>query len=389
MPNATRSLTLPTGEEVLYDEADAHLVESRSWCRYAPPMGGHYVRARIDGAYRSLHRWLMGEPVGMDIDHINGNGLDNRRANLRVATHSQNMRNQRAQPGRTSRYKGVNWHGRWRVRIKTAGRSHHVGCFADEEAAAHAYDNAARTLFGEFAALNFPKPGERSALTGEIRPFVYGDGVEPCPGCGDPSCGDFGLCDCQWENYTPPAPAREPDVATNEIHKTYGIGGLIVDGDKVAELSEALGRAGWHSHRAAALALFKDGYTISEVAASIGVTPFIIASILVRGVSTSSVLEAEAMLRAKAPLTAVVTATGLSRASAGRLKLLLGVGATRRVYSEAQVAEAWTLRLRDKLTYVAIADAMGLKGKDSAVALLRRNACPADVAAAHVELVAA
>lgn len=99
-------------------------------------------------------------------DHRNGDGLDNRRANLRAATDQDNLRNMRKHRG-SSRFKGVCWHCNdrcWNVKIRLGGRAVNLGAFADEVAAALAYDAAAREYFGEFAALNFPLPGERSAL---------------------------------------------------------------------------------------------------------------------------------------------------------------------------------------------------------------------------------
>lgn len=98
----------------------------------------------------------------MMIDHKNGNGLDNRRSNLRFCTNAQNQHNQRKWGSRSgkplsSRYKGVSWHrrGHWRAKIQAQGKRRYLGQFQSEEAAARAYDRAARELHGEFAVLNF------------------------------------------------------------------------------------------------------------------------------------------------------------------------------------------------------------------------------------------
>jgi len=104
-----------------------------------------------------MHRFLMQPPPGMQIDHINGDGLDNRRCNLRLATNTQNRRNGKAHSDGTSRFKGVCWdkfRGRWRADITFENRSIHLGRFHSETDAAIAYDAAARDLFGEFARLN-------------------------------------------------------------------------------------------------------------------------------------------------------------------------------------------------------------------------------------------
>jgi hypothetical protein len=102
----------------------------------------------------------------LEVDHINGDKLDNRRANLRVATKTQQRQNQRVTRRNTSGFKGVSRissTGRWRARIKVSGRQMPCGVYATAESAALAYDAAAREYFGEFARLNFPNPEERGA----------------------------------------------------------------------------------------------------------------------------------------------------------------------------------------------------------------------------------
>ena len=92
-------------------------------------------------------------------DHENGNGLDNQRANLRDTTQSQNCANRgKRRTGGTSRFKGVDLlpSGRWRARIKVGRAERSLGTFADEAAAARAYDGAAAEAWGTFARLNFP-----------------------------------------------------------------------------------------------------------------------------------------------------------------------------------------------------------------------------------------
>ena len=91
-----------------------------------------------------------------------GDGLDNRRCNLRVCTRSQNNMNERPRGG-TSEFKGVSWDNaisKWRPRIKHNGKQCYLGIFTDEIDAALAYDEAARIYFGPFARANFPQTGE-------------------------------------------------------------------------------------------------------------------------------------------------------------------------------------------------------------------------------------
>jgi hypothetical protein len=111
-----------------------------------------------------LHTFLTGWPR---VDHRDGNGLNNRRSNLRPATARQNMQNRRIQSNNTSGYKGVGrqWN-RWRATIQIDGRQVHLGTFGDPADAARAYDAAAREHFGEFARLNFPEVCEERPCPG-------------------------------------------------------------------------------------------------------------------------------------------------------------------------------------------------------------------------------
>lgn len=111
----------------------------------------------------TLHAFITGYPL---TDHRNGDGLDNRRCNLRSATVAENGRNRRMSANNTSGFRGVYWRkskGKWEASIGHLGRQPHLGAFDSAEEAARAYDEAARVLHGEFARLNFPRPGERAA----------------------------------------------------------------------------------------------------------------------------------------------------------------------------------------------------------------------------------
>ncbi len=102
----------------------------------------------------------MNDPKSKFIDHINHNGLDNRKANLRAVSMTQNNWNRRKQRGEfTSRYKGVHFDkesGKWGSSIKCKGKQIIIDWFDDEVSAAKAYDKKAKELFGEYAYLNFP-----------------------------------------------------------------------------------------------------------------------------------------------------------------------------------------------------------------------------------------
>jgi hypothetical protein len=114
-----------------------------------------------DGVKKSvlLHRVILGVTGAVTVDHINGNGLDCRRANLRVATHAQNLCNRGKQRNNTSGFKGVAWEprrNRWRAKLNAAGIEYWGGLHDTPEDAARAYDVLARKIHGEFAHTNFP-----------------------------------------------------------------------------------------------------------------------------------------------------------------------------------------------------------------------------------------
>lgn len=156
---------LTKGQEALVDAADAALVGERTWSTSRRSDGvGFYA---LDPYGEAMHRVIMGlareDPT--QVDHLNGNGIDNRRSNLRPATPSQNAANRKKPAAGANPYKGVSWHKRsqtWYASIRHQGRSYHLGQFRSPEDAARAYDKAALELSGEFALINLP-PGEVEA----------------------------------------------------------------------------------------------------------------------------------------------------------------------------------------------------------------------------------
>jgi hypothetical protein len=101
-----------------------------------------------------MHRSIMNPAPGLVVDHINGDGLDNRKANLRIATVSQNLANRSAQTNSKSGIKGVSWskqNKKWMVQIKKDMKRIHIGFYPTIEDATRAFEYASKLLFGQFA----------------------------------------------------------------------------------------------------------------------------------------------------------------------------------------------------------------------------------------------
>jgi len=145
--------------------------------KWSAARGGRTVYAvRCEaGVQLRMHRVIINAPPHLVCDHINHDGSNNTKANLRLCTRAQNARNERRRTGGTSRFKGVSWHKRdrkWHARIYHKGRCHHLGAFDSEYAAGRAYDRAAIALYGPFASLNFPRRGTFNAAA-EPSPDEY------------------------------------------------------------------------------------------------------------------------------------------------------------------------------------------------------------------------
>ena len=145
----------------LIDDEDYDLVSKYKWYLLKKPTKMYAVSHRKDRTILKMHRLVMGEPKGMDIDHRFGTGLDNQKSNLRVCTRSQNNMNRgKISKATSSKYKGVCWsenEQKWLSLIKIKGKRIYIGSFVSEVKAAKAYDKKARELFGEFAKPNFAK----------------------------------------------------------------------------------------------------------------------------------------------------------------------------------------------------------------------------------------
>jgi hypothetical protein len=159
--NGVASFTV-SGHVCLIDVVDLPLIEGlKLSCSARARTTYVYSYTFIDGKQKNtyLHRLLTACQKGMDVDHINGNGLDNRRENLRVVTHAENMKNMRKPVTNTSGVKGVRLRpgpkgDRWSAEIRAHGDVFRLGRFGCKTAAAIAYAKASKRLHGEFGRID-------------------------------------------------------------------------------------------------------------------------------------------------------------------------------------------------------------------------------------------
>lgn len=151
-----KQIKLTKGKMAIVDDKDFDVLNKYKW----------HFKERGDCArtenHRTIriHRQIMNAPENMEVDHINGNKLDNRRSNLRICTHSENCKNMTVCRDSKSGIKGVRNLGEryktkpWMARIFPSGNAVYLGLFSNKEDASRAYDNAAKLYFGKFAKLN-------------------------------------------------------------------------------------------------------------------------------------------------------------------------------------------------------------------------------------------
>lgn len=149
-------IILRNGEECLVSPQDFHWINQRNWYLHAAGYAMCDLWGRRGSAKVLMHRLILLAPDTATVDHINGNVLDNRRENLRLATQSEQNMNRHKIVG-VSKFKGVYRRSdglKWVAMIKKNYQRKYLGCFENEIDAALAYNKAAIELHGSFAKLN-------------------------------------------------------------------------------------------------------------------------------------------------------------------------------------------------------------------------------------------
>jgi len=157
-----RRIPLTQGKYAILDPEDFERLNKHKWHINSGRNTCYAVRTAFKDGKRihtKMHRVIINPPGHLVVDHINRNGLDNRKANLRAVTCAQNNINKRSikRKNSPSKYKGVYWSKRdkkWQVQICHNYKCRTIGQFDDEIQAAKAYDTAAKKYHGEFAVLN-------------------------------------------------------------------------------------------------------------------------------------------------------------------------------------------------------------------------------------------
>ena len=163
LAEGAKLIPLTQGKFAIVDAEDYERLSKYKW--HVDKGDSTYYAARgIVGKNFRMHREILNAPEGLVVDHRNHNGLDNRRENLRLCTVAENNMNRRPskRANKSSRFKCVSWdkrRKRYQAYIQQNGKTVRIGRFKSEVAAAKAYDEKAKELFGEFAYLNFPAEG--------------------------------------------------------------------------------------------------------------------------------------------------------------------------------------------------------------------------------------
>jgi hypothetical protein len=147
---------------VYIDDSDFDIIKEYNWVVDMRRNGRKYVVASVKIGVNKfsriyLHRLIINAPKNKNVDHIDNNGLNNTRDNIRIASNGQNLSNRGKQSNNTSGYKGVVWYNplnKWKAQIGYGNNTKHLGYFNNILEAAKAYNDAAIIIHGDFSCLN-------------------------------------------------------------------------------------------------------------------------------------------------------------------------------------------------------------------------------------------
>lgn len=162
----TKIIALTHGHETIISDEDYDMLSLHKWrAHFNDPNVYAQAWIKVQNVWKtiSLHSMILPPKLGYDVDHINGDSLDNRRSNLQYLLHKYNTQKRRTPSNNTSGYRGVTFHlatGKWLAQIRSDNKNYHLGVFTDKIEAAKAYDIAARKLLSKYATINFPDAQE-------------------------------------------------------------------------------------------------------------------------------------------------------------------------------------------------------------------------------------
>ena len=151
-----KEIPLSKGKVALVDDEDYEWLSQWKWSCFSDSHANYAVRNDYSSEkikHLRMHRVITDAPKGMDVAHLDGDGLNNQRSNLRVCTHAQNIQNAKMRSHNKSGYRGVSWYktrNKWRACIAVNKKFIHLGFFDDKEEAARVYQEAAVKYHGEF-----------------------------------------------------------------------------------------------------------------------------------------------------------------------------------------------------------------------------------------------
>jgi len=152
-----KEIKLTKEKVTIVDDCDYQRLSKFKWQARQNQSGIWYASRQSKGKTFRMHRFLLNIPIGFQPDHINGDGLDNRQCNLRIATRSQNNANCRVYKNSPSGFKGIQWYSKkkkWRAQISKEYKRYSLGYFHNLTDACQAYNEEAKILFGNYAKLN-------------------------------------------------------------------------------------------------------------------------------------------------------------------------------------------------------------------------------------------